>query len=80
LVAPTDSLRYALTLSGHTHAMQFKIGRFSPAQFRYPDCWGGLYTAPDGQRHLYVNIGAGTVGFPMRIGATPEITLFTLTK
>ena len=80
LVAPTDSLRYALTLSGHTHAMHFQIGRFSPAQFRYPDCWGGLYTAPDGQRHLYVNIGAGTVGFPMRIGATPEITLFTLTK
>lgn len=80
LVAPTDTMRYALTLSGHTHAMQFQIGDFTPARLRYPDCWGGLYTAPDGQRHLYVNIGAGTVGFPMRIGATPEITLFTLTK
>jgi predicted MPP superfamily phosphohydrolase len=27
---------------------------------------------------LYVNIGIGTVGFPARIGATPEITVITL--
>lgn len=80
IVAQSDTMRYALTLSGHTHAMQIQIGRFSPAQWRYPGCWGGLYTATDGHRRLYVNIGAGTVGFPMRIGATPEITLFTLTK
>lgn len=80
IVAKSDTLRYALTLSGHTHAMQFQIGSFSPSKWRYPDCWEGLYTAPDGHRLLYVNIGVGTVGFPMRIGATPEITLFTLNK
>lgn len=80
LIAPTDSMAYALTLSGHTHAMQMEINNISPAQFRYPDCWGGLYPAADGKRFLYVNIGAGTVGFPMRIGATPEITLFTLKR
>ncbi len=67
-----------LTLSGHTHAMQIEVAGLSPAVFRYPT-WGGIYddkSNPD--KHLYVNIGAGTVGLPMRIGATPEITLFTL--
>ena len=78
VIAPSDSLRYDLTLSGHTHAMQMSLGDISPAALRYPDCWSGAYTAPDGKRLLYVNIGAGCVGMPMRIGATPEITLFTL--
>jgi predicted MPP superfamily phosphohydrolase len=66
----------ALTLSGHTHAMQMAFGRVSPAIFRYKT-WGGMYN--DNENHsLYVNIGLGTVGYPARIGATPEITLFTL--
>lgn len=68
----------ALTLSGHTHAMQIAFGRVSPAVFRYPT-WGGMYTDEDGH-NLYVNIGTGEVGIPTRIGATPEITLFTLRK
>lgn len=80
MVSQTDSLRYALTLSGHTHAMQVEIGGASPASLRYPGCWGGLYASADSTKFLYVNIGAGTVGFPMRIGATPEITLITLRK
>lgn len=75
-----------LTLAGHTHAMQimFEVGnwRMSPSQWKY-DQWGGLY-----ERHndageatkVYVNIGAGEVGMPMRIGATPEVTLFTLKR
>ena len=75
------------TMSGHTHAMQImaKFGKFqwSPASFRYPD-WGGLYTtvAKDGTpMNLYVNIGAGEVGFPARLwSAYPEITVFTLRK
>ncbi len=71
--------RIALTLCGHTHAMQIAIGRFSPAALRYKT-WGGLYLSPDGLRNLYVNIGIGTVGIPMRIGATPEITIITLRK
>lgn len=75
----------ALTLSGHTHAMQFTVGsgrhRFSPSVWHYPT-WGGLYATaeePDSPL-LYVNIGAGEVGLPFRIGATPEITLITLTR
>lgn len=69
----------SLTLSGHTHAMQMEMFGFSPAVFRYKR-WGGLYDDPDKEHSLYVNIGSGTVGLPMRIGATPEITVFTLRK
>lgn len=66
----------ALTLAGHTHAMQTEICGLSPAYFRYRT-WGGMYN-DDLNHRLYVNIGIGTVGFPARIGATPEITHFTL--
>lgn len=75
-IAGVDSLRIDLTLSGHTHAMQCEVAGLSPSSWRYPE-WSGLYD--DGIGHkLYVNIGCGEVGFPGRIGATPEITLFTL--
>ena len=70
-----------LMLAGHTHAWQLmlKLGdwRWSPACLRYPE-WGGAYN--EGGRWLYVNIGTGMVGPPMRIGATPEITVITLRK
>ncbi len=66
----------ALTLSGHTHGMQFELFGLSPAVFRYK-YWGGLYR-DSLQQKLYVNIGVGTVAMPMRIGATPEITILTL--
>ncbi|TVR42681.1 MAG: metallophosphoesterase, partial [Cryomorphaceae bacterium] len=54
-----------LTLSGHTHGMQFGIEvpgiKWSPVQYRYPR-WGGLYR--EGKQHLYVNRGFGYIGFP----------------
>lgn len=65
-----------LTLSGHTHGMQFKIGGFSPASWFY-DEWGGLYKHTDG-RKLYVSLGTGQVMMPFRLGAWPEITCITL--
>lgn len=68
----------ALTLAGHTHAMQMEIFGLSPASMRYKH-WGAMYTDSIG-RDLYVNIGTGTVGFPARIGATPEITILTLRR
>ena len=68
----------ALTLSGHTHAMQMSIGSFSPAVLRYK-YWGGLYV-DDSNHYLNVNVGIGEVALPMRIGATPEITVLTLRK
>ncbi len=73
-----------LTLSGHTHAMQFimKLGswRWSPAKYIYQQ-WSGLYEkrTQGGQPvRIYVNIGCGEVGMPFRIGADPEITLIVL--
>lgn len=77
-IAGNSSVNIPLTLSGHTHAMQISVAGISPAALRYKT-WGGLYDDNSGHR-LYVNIGAGTVGMPMRIGATPEITVLTLRR
>lgn len=74
-------LPIALTLSGHTHGMQFgiEIGKFkwSPIKYRYAD-WADLYT--ENGRKLYVNRGFGSLGFPGRIGIWPEITLIEFRK
>lgn len=78
-IADNPDVNIALTLSGHTHAMQIEIGGVSPAAFRY-DNWGGMYSDDIKWHSLYVNIGLGTVGLPMRLGATPEVTLFTLKR
>lgn len=78
-IADNPAHKIDLTLSGHTHAMQVELLGMSPAVFRYPT-WAGLYHDKTTSNRLYVNIGAGTVGLPMRIGATPEITLITLRR
>ena len=78
-IADNPTHKIDLTLSGHTHAMQVELLGMSPAVFRYPT-WAGLYHDKTTSNRLYVNIGAGTVGLPMRIGATPEITLITLRR
>ena len=65
-----------LTLSGHTHAAQVKIGRWSPVQWLYTE-WSGLYT--EGEQHLFVSEGVGGT-IPFRLGAQPEIVVFTLRK
>lgn len=75
-ISGNPNTNIALTLSGHTHAMQIEVFGYSPAVFKYPT-WKGLFTDSKGQ-NLYVNIGVGEVGLPMRIGAIPEITVFTL--
>lgn len=64
-----------LVLSGHIHAMQMKIGSFSPAGYMYKE-WSGLYESENGK--LYINDGIGCVGYLMRIGARPEITVIEL--
>ncbi len=63
-----------LTLSGHTHAMQFKIGNFSPAMWTYKE-WGGVYR--EGNQTLVVSTGTGgNVAF--RFGVYPQILEITL--
>lgn len=65
-----------LTLSGHTHAMQFRIFGWTPSRWLFPEC-EGLYT--EGNQSLYVNIGLGGTA-PFRLGAKPEITEITLSN
>ena len=65
-----------LTLSGHTHAGQLRIGNWSPAKPVYPDWWG-LYQ--EGSQSLYVNQGTGTRVL-FRLGTYAEITHITLCK
>lgn len=76
-IADSPDKNIALTLSGHTHAMQISIFGLSPAVYVY-DTWSGRYDDTDGAHTLYVNIGLGEVGIPSRIGATPEVTLIIL--
>ena len=68
-----------LTLSGHTHGMQFGIDlknvRWSPVQYRYTK-WADLYESNG--KFLYVNRGFGVIGYPGRVGIEPEITLIEL--
>lgn len=70
-----------LTLSGHTHGMQFGIEvgniKWSPVKYKYPR-WAGLYQ--EGRQYLYVNRGFGNIGFPGRVGMPPEITVIELYK
>lgn len=63
-----------LMLAGHTHAAQFKIGSWSPSTWMYSE-WSGLYQ--EGNQRLYVSEGTGG-SIPFRLGATPEIIVFTL--
>ncbi len=65
-----------LTLSGHTHGMQFGITigkwKWSPVQWRY-ERWSGLYR--HSKQCLYVNKGIGHLGFPGRVGMLRKLPL-----
>lgn len=74
--------QYQLTLSGHTHGMQFGIDipgiiEWSPSKYIYPE-WGGLYQQKN--QYLYVNRGFGFHAYSGRIGIWPEITVIELKK
>lgn len=65
-----------LTLAGHTHAGQLKIGKWTPARMAFKE-WGGAYSI--GEQMLYVSSGIGG-SFPFRLGAWPELTVITLKR
>lgn len=76
------SSKLHLTLSGHTHGMQFGIEipgwiKWSPVKYRYAK-WAGLYEELG--RYLYVNRGFGFLAFPGRVGIWPEITVLELRR
>jgi uncharacterized protein len=70
-----------LTLTGHTHggqlSLEFIHRGLSLAHLLSPYD-SGLYEK--GGSQLYVNRGIGTTGFPIRLGARPEITVFELVR
>ncbi|MBA0885324.1 metallophosphoesterase [Flavobacterium undicola] len=73
---------FHLTLSGHTHGMQFGIEipgyfKWSLAQYVYAQ-WAGLYEHLG--RYVYVNRGFGFHAYPGRVGIMPEITVIELKK
>ena len=63
-----------LMLSGHTHAAQLKIGKWSPSSWMYKE-WGGVYQS--GNQQLYISEGLGGT-LPFRFGAWPQIVILTL--
>ncbi len=70
-----------LTLAGHTHggqlSLEFIHRGLCLSRLATPYV-SGLYQKPGGQ--LYVNRGIGTTGFPIRVGARPEITVLELVR
>ena len=73
---------FQLTLSGHTHGLQFGIEipgfiKWSPIQYVYKQ-WAGFYKHAD--KYINVNRGFGFHAFPGRVGIWPEITVIELRK
>jgi len=70
-----------LMLAGHTHGGQISLDfvhrglNLSHLIYDYNSGW---YEKNGAQ--LYVNRGIGTTGFPIRLGARPEITVFELSR
>jgi len=64
-----------LTLAGHYHGGQIKLGGISPAHLvtHYPE---GLFRI--GRSRLYVSRGIGTTFTPIRLGVPAEVTLLHL--
>jgi len=78
----SDPNNYQLTLSGHTHGMQFGIEipgwfKWSPIQYRYEN-WAGIYE--EFGRIINVNRGFGYLAYPGRVGIWPEISVIELRK
>ena len=77
-----DPKKYQLTLSGHTHGMQFGIEipgwiKWSPAKYRYKN-WAGIYE--EFGNYINVNRGFGYLGYPGRVGIWPEISVIKLKR
>jgi predicted MPP superfamily phosphohydrolase len=70
-----------LSLAGHTHggqaALEFISPQIAPSRLVTPYV-AGLFQKPGGQ--LYVNRGIGTIFIPIRLGAPPELTVYSLSR
>ena len=73
---------FDLTLSGHTHGMQFGIEipgwfKWSPIKYRYK-YWAGIYKELN--QFINVNRGFGFLAYPGRVGIYPEISIISLKR
>lgn len=75
-----------ITFAGHTHGGQVGLEtdgfQWSPIEYTYPE-WAGLYQKNWNDsitQYLYVNRGAGTIGYTGRVGIWAEITLIILKR
>ena len=70
-----------LTLAGHTHggqlSLEFAHRGLALGRWEFPYLTGWYEKT---RSQIYVNRGIGTIGFPIRLGARPEITAFELTR
>ena len=72
----TGCRQVRLSLSGHTHGGQLRIGKLSVARMLYRE-WAGTYRT--GSSILHVSQGiSGSV--PFRLGAWPEMSVITLRR
>lgn len=69
-----ETLNIPLTLSGHTHAGQFKVFGYPISSLMFNESEGWYH---EGNQSLYINTGIGCT-LPVRIGVPAEITLITL--
>lgn len=77
-IFPDVPARVALTLSGHTHGGQIRLGTFAPV---VPSKFGRRYTYGhiiEDNRNLIVSGGLGCSALPLRFGSPPEIVVVEL--
>lgn len=77
-IFPEVGDRYAVTLSGHTHAGQIKVAGRTPV---VPSRFGSRYVyghVVENGRHLVVSAGLGTSMVPVRLGTRPEVVELVL--
>jgi predicted MPP superfamily phosphohydrolase len=77
-IFPSVPERVAVTLSGHTHGGQVRIGGYSPI---VPSRFGNRYAygaIEEAGRHLVVSGGIGNSMLPVRLGMPPEVTMVRL--
>ncbi len=77
-IFPKVPARIALTVAGHTHGGQIRLGGWTPvvpSRFGSRYAWGHVR---EGARDLVVSGGLGCSGIPLRLGRPPEVTVITL--
>ena len=78
-VFPDIPARVPLTLAGHTHGGQVKLGNLSPPLHSNGHTYDHLHGwTRDGTKSMFVAAGIGTSVVPMRFKVPPEVVLITL--